>query len=359
VPDLVGSPRHREHRHRRRFLRDRRALAARRPRVQPHGHELRCSLPLGTLFSCPTIRELAQSCRGSHPAKRFTSLVALTGGDGPGLYIVPGVFGNVVSLADLARALRGHPVYGLQSSGLDGSHDVLPTIEQQAGHYIEEIRAVQPRGPYAFGGVCYGATVAYEMARQMLEAGEQIACLVLINPTLRGGAEADRAVRSLPRPVARAAAAGMFVWDRIALYREQIGKLPLREQLPFIAAKLRVAARRVAAPGALDVRREMNARAVLRGNLAALDRYSRRPLPGDVRLVVFIESERGRDSREQHIDDWSRSWKGNVVRHVVAGDKSREMLSERNAQRVAAIVAQHLDVAFNAAAPASRARRAS
>ncbi|MCA1601395.1 MAG: non-ribosomal peptide synthetase, partial [Acidobacteria bacterium] len=48
-------------------------------------------------------------------------------------------------------------------------------------HYITEIRTVQPEGPYYLGGVSFGGIVAFEMAQQLQEQGEQVALLALFN----------------------------------------------------------------------------------------------------------------------------------------------------------------------------------
>lgn len=102
------------------------------------------------------------------------ALVALRReGTRPTLYFLPGIFGNVVGYADFVRELGAdQPIYGLQSIGLDGRAAPFASIEAMAGHYLMEIRAQQAQGPYALVGACFGATVAYEMARQLLTAGE-------------------------------------------------------------------------------------------------------------------------------------------------------------------------------------------
>ncbi|MCP4661638.1 MAG: hypothetical protein GY856_40065, partial [bacterium] len=50
-----------------------------------------------------------------------------------------------------------------------------------AAHYLDQLRAVQPRGPYQLAGWSFGGLVAYEMARQLVAAGEAVASLVLID----------------------------------------------------------------------------------------------------------------------------------------------------------------------------------
>ena len=74
-----------------------------------------------------------------------------------------------------------YPFYGLQSQGLDGKQPYLTCIEDMAAHYVEEIRAAQPEGPYYLGGYCMGGTVAYEIARRLREDGQQVHLLALLD----------------------------------------------------------------------------------------------------------------------------------------------------------------------------------
>jgi thioesterase domain-containing protein len=43
-----------------------------------------------------------------------------------------------------------------------------------AADYVRWVRSVQPHGPYYLGGYCYGGVVAFEMARQLEAAGEEV-----------------------------------------------------------------------------------------------------------------------------------------------------------------------------------------
>ena len=79
------------------------------------------------------------------------------------------------------------PLYGLQAPGIDGSDGFpISTIEGLAAHYIEEIREFQPHGPYYMGGFCFAGVVAYEMARQLSEQGEELGMVALIDSYPRG-----------------------------------------------------------------------------------------------------------------------------------------------------------------------------
>lgn len=60
------------------------------------------------------------------------------------------------------------------------------TVEETAREYVQLIRGVQPRGPYALLGWCNGGTLAFETARQLEEAGEVVSDVFLIDGWIPG-----------------------------------------------------------------------------------------------------------------------------------------------------------------------------
>jgi thioesterase domain-containing protein len=83
---------------------------------------------------------------------------------------------------ELARELGpDQPFYGLQAVGLDGSQSPYDRYEDMARHYIEEMRTVQAKGPYFLGGDCLGGSLAFEVARQLEEQGEETALLAMFD----------------------------------------------------------------------------------------------------------------------------------------------------------------------------------
>jgi len=141
-------------------------------------HRFGRRLPLAALFEAPTIAELAARLRCQVDPDEWRSLVAIQpGGTHPPLFCLHAVEGDVLFYRDLALLLgAAQPVFALRSRGLDGS--ACPTtIEEMARQYLEEMRSVQASGPYFLAGFCSGAYVAYEMARQLTQAGEQVAFL--------------------------------------------------------------------------------------------------------------------------------------------------------------------------------------
>lgn len=143
-------------------------------------------LPVSAIFQRRTIAELAPLLRPEVPAfESVTSLVEVQGqGDARPLYFVHGVGGGMFwGYANLSKHLGvRRPIHAFKSRGLDGKPE-WPTIEEMARAYIADLRAQQPVGPYLLGGYCFGGVVAYEMARQLEQAGERVEFLGLINST--------------------------------------------------------------------------------------------------------------------------------------------------------------------------------
>ncbi|MFN3274061.1 MAG: type I polyketide synthase [Paracoccus sp. (in: a-proteobacteria)] len=162
-------------------------------------------LPLATLFEAPHVAALAtliearigpQPDQGSAtpgapvaqglPATTgFTHLVPMSqgaAGGGRPLFIVAGMFGNVLNLRALAQRLSpDRPVWGLQARGLFGDVPPHETLAEAATSCIAEMRQVQPEGPYLVAGFSGGGLTALEIARQLEDAGETVARLVMLD----------------------------------------------------------------------------------------------------------------------------------------------------------------------------------
>jgi thioesterase domain-containing protein len=111
----------------------------------------------------------------------WTSLVAIQpGGSRRPLFCVSP--GAVFFLADLARHLGpDQPFYGLQAQGLHGDRPPLTRIEDIATHYVNEIRSLQPDGPYFLAGRCFGGAVAFELAQQLVAQGQKVSLLIILD----------------------------------------------------------------------------------------------------------------------------------------------------------------------------------
>ncbi len=146
-------------------------------------HLLGINLPLATLFKRATIEYLASLLRREQPASIFSSLVKIQPGNStPPFFCVHPSGGNVLCYAALAHHLGPQQTfYGLQSWALNGVNFPHTTVEDMAAHYLNEMKTVQPHGPYFLGGWSMGGVVAFEIAQQIQMQGEQVGLLALLD----------------------------------------------------------------------------------------------------------------------------------------------------------------------------------
>ena len=144
--------------------------------------QLNCTLPLSSLFQAPNVRQFAALLSQAEPVSQWSSLVPIqTNGSRPPLFFHGGS-ADALTWAEFSYRLGvDQPFYALQRPDLDGSDVTLTTVEALATACIEEMRMVQPQGPYLVGGHCFGGAVAFEIAQQLQAQGEDLLGLVLID----------------------------------------------------------------------------------------------------------------------------------------------------------------------------------
>jgi thioesterase domain-containing protein len=97
-------------------------------------------------------------------------------GSGLPLYALPGHEGSFYGIARLAKALGTEtPVWGFDLRKLAGAR----SIEELARRCVALLKA-QHSGPYQLVGSCFGGIVAFEMARQLHAAGDQVKLVALV-----------------------------------------------------------------------------------------------------------------------------------------------------------------------------------
>ncbi|MGE0653192.1 MAG: thioesterase domain-containing protein [Alphaproteobacteria bacterium] len=139
----------------------------------------RC-LPRSTLFRDGTVALMAKQIEEGAPSSCLVPIQPL--GNRPPFFCVHDGLGQVLSYRELSLLLgEDQPFYGIQARGIDSEEEPFVRVEDMAAHYIEEIRKVQPEGPYYIGGHSFGGRVAYVMAQQFQATGEQVAFLALLD----------------------------------------------------------------------------------------------------------------------------------------------------------------------------------
>jgi thioesterase domain-containing protein len=157
-------------------------------RVWAEGDQLRCDAPWGALT--PDLRDRLRQCKSEvleflrtarRLARQERAIVPLQQqGSRPAVFASPGHNGDVFCYRALARHMgEDQPFFGLEPPGLDGHSAPLTRVEDLAAYFAAQIRAFQPEGPYVIAGYCAGGTVAFELGRQLDEAGADVRLVAL------------------------------------------------------------------------------------------------------------------------------------------------------------------------------------
>jgi amino acid adenylation domain-containing protein len=142
------------------------------------------NLSLATLFETATVEQLAILLDTQGDSTPWQSLVTIqANGSKPPFFCIHEILGNAIYCQRLLRYLSDQPLYGLQPPGLDGRQTPYTDIKEMATHYIQQMKTVQPVGPYFLGGYSFGGFVAYEIAQQLQAQGEEIGLVALFDTT--------------------------------------------------------------------------------------------------------------------------------------------------------------------------------
>lgn len=138
----------------------------------------------------PTIAQLAIAIEEAHDQQKerviASSQQALVGlqtkGSRRPFFCVHPAGGTIFCYTELAHLLGSdQPFYGLQAVAAQADGDPALSIEAMAACYLDEVRAVQPEGPYLLGGWSLGGNIAFEMANQLDEQGQEVALLAMFD----------------------------------------------------------------------------------------------------------------------------------------------------------------------------------
>lgn len=145
-------------------------------------------LALTCLLEAPTIEELARlidsNSEDSSETGKASSVVSLNTSNSltPPLFLIHPGGGEVLLYRNLAQRLQSiTSVYGIKPLSRNGYPMMQTQIPQMAAYYIEQIRSIQPEGPYLLGGFCSGGAIAFEMALQLQQQGFSVPLVALMN----------------------------------------------------------------------------------------------------------------------------------------------------------------------------------
>lgn len=259
-------------------------------------------LPLSIIFQGATIEGLASIIYSQQTDAFVSPLVGIqVGGSKRPFFCAHAVGGNLCSYLELARQLGPDQVfYGLETPVAEFGPQ-FNTLEEMAASYVNEIRSVQPEGPYLIGGWSMGGIIAFEMAHELLRQGQQVGLLAIMDvgpPDEEELAVDEELIRNSleftlesfnisPAPFADD-------WDYI------IQQLKADERLPFVLEKAKAAKMLDPALGFEQVRRVYDQ---ININFRLLNDYKPKVYPGK---LIFFKGERV--NYENEVENLKSAW---------------------------------------------------
>lgn len=163
-------------------------LHSRDIQVWLEGDQLKCNAPAGVLT--PDLRDVLRQRKrdmieflrsAASFARQQRAVVPLQQrGNYAPVFAVPGHNGDVFLYRALAQHLgNDQPFFGLQLPGLEDGSEPLTSVEDLATYFAGQIREFRPHGSYVIAGYCAGGTIAFELARQLLQQGAAIDFVLL------------------------------------------------------------------------------------------------------------------------------------------------------------------------------------
>jgi acyl transferase domain-containing protein/thioesterase domain-containing protein/SAM-dependent methyltransferase len=161
--------------------------------------EFGVALPAIAVWDNPTPARLATFIAAQEPAQPVLGAATVTGGVHDPLvtirasgarvpsFWVHGGPGDVNWVMELARRLPADmPVYAFEARGLGSGAPPPDSVEAMAAAYVARLVAARPEGPIVLGGYSAGGAIAFEMARQLEQAGRPVARLLLLDANAPG-----------------------------------------------------------------------------------------------------------------------------------------------------------------------------
>lgn len=292
---------------------------------------LKINLPLATLLHVSTIAKLASALRTERWRPHWSSLVAVKpGGSNPPVFCIHSWAGNVLFYRQLAAHVDpNQPVFALQAVGLNGDTPPMTSVPEMAEHYLREIRSVQPKGPYALLGICFGNAVALEMACRLADDGDEVSSLIILDSGLRYVPENGTSLNRLARRAAEDRRQGHLLGSSARYLQRQ-----LRKRRKTIGRYTRRGWERIRMQFAdADTAASRRFRLVQEH---AWETYQPRTFPGRITLIRSEEIA-GQRRFDWQIPRWSAKASGGVDIHVVPGEH-QTLLEEPYVAGVAACV---------------------
>jgi pimeloyl-ACP methyl ester carboxylesterase len=155
--------------------------------------EFKQNIDLALLFRVKNLQQLAakidETIQNGGTAYSFSNLIKLqdsdeSNNDDRKYFFFHALGGNTLNYRVFLKHLKGHDVYGLQATGVDGKNIAFITIDDMAENYVRDIIKECPDGPYNLVGGSLGGLLAYICAKKLKERGKDVGTIAMFDTSI-------------------------------------------------------------------------------------------------------------------------------------------------------------------------------
>jgi amino acid adenylation domain-containing protein len=287
------------------------------------------------LLSHPTIADLARFIASTESSYSPASMLALRReGVSQAMFLVPGAARTGLSLIKFVpHLIPGHKIFALEYPGLDDNLEPMDHIETLAEYFVRQIKSVQPRGPYYLTGQCLGGVIAFEMAQQLIGAGNEVGLLVLLDstpPTITIGERKNGYFLKRIFFLVRSGKFG-FMWKRV---KERVGKFII---LRIFGNQRHPADQKTLRKNQLDFQLDAHSQVVFDRLILAKKAYKPRPCSGRA-LVIFSEVAKGTPRQ----GFWAKLLKESECFYIPETDHNNIFNTDHSVDQIVRLINQHI-----------------
>ncbi|WP_374117444.1 amino acid adenylation domain-containing protein [Streptomyces sp. RKAG293] len=265
-------------------------------------------LGLRSLFEAPTPGKIAARLDVDDPDGSYEVVLPLrTRGSRPPLFCIHPGGGISWSYSALIKHLDPqYPLYGIQARSLGRPEPRPESIEEMAVDYADQIRTVQPHGPYHLAGWSFGGLCAHAVAAEFQRRGERVALVAVLDviPNWQGLTHAD-----VPAPDDR-----VMLLYHVGLVDDGSHR-DSGEEMTFARAR-EILRRQGSVLANLEEDRLATITEISANNTHLTVDYQPGPIDGDLVLIACSEQQDPPVTAEA----WQPHVRGSVEAHVVSGE---------------------------------------
>jgi len=144
---------------------------------------LNITITINDFVNALSVEKLADNLQslGAKPASRYLVILQPNGKKIP-FFCIPPAGVTALPFKNLSNYMgEERPFIAIEYAGMYGETEPQKTIEGIASFNIEIMKSIQPEGPYYVAGMCFGSIVALEMAHQIINSGEKVAFIGVLD----------------------------------------------------------------------------------------------------------------------------------------------------------------------------------